>query len=194
MNKEKIHFTTLATISPTVPMTPQLAKLIPYAKNRESIDFWKQLILYVVPDSSFQSYRATRFGSVILKHHIVGDNSFELFKDGSIRGSANFMRIMEFFEAAGVVFDGQKEKTDKVYTLIAYQNGSAEKHSYTVASTDDLDVAKVWAEHHCQFRGGIYGVVVYECPMNIIAPDFAWVAKEVHRVRSRAETRKSQNH
>lgn len=69
------------------------------------IDFWATLIKYVVPDSSVQDYKISITGCMILRHHSVGENSFELYPDGGIRGCANAKRIVDFFEAAGVEFE-----------------------------------------------------------------------------------------
>ncbi len=88
------------------PLIPNNESIEEATGNKnQKIDFWEELIGYVIKDASVRRYRLTKMGSIILRHHSFGDQEFELFKDGSIRGTANFLRIVHFFGMANVVFE-----------------------------------------------------------------------------------------
>jgi hypothetical protein len=49
-----------------------------------------------------------------------------------------------------------------LYTVVAYRWGWVNNHTYTVAVTQNADLARTKAEEECADRGGKYGVAVYE--------------------------------
>lgn len=90
--------------SPKITVNQKVASLTGIKKGT-IVDFWKVLIKYVVPDSSVQEYKKSIAGCMILRHHSLGEHSFELYPNGGIRGCVNAKRIVDFFEAVGVEFE-----------------------------------------------------------------------------------------
>ena len=72
----------------------------------------------------------------------------------------------------------------KMYIVTAYRWGSAEKHSYNLGVFNDLEKAKEVAEDHCNYRGGKYECVVYECKLNHFQNDDDVHTKEIFRAKS----------